>query len=230
MGLSLASDPSRSFLIIWALTGFIGGYVAGRVLGRMVAYGFLGRLLINRGVEFNVQPEHIDRAGGFKPFGDFFFFQAMLVALPALHLSLWSILIPLWPYNDYSRWLGVYLSLLPIVILFVIFSFVMPMLSVHTIMKRKKMWFLKIADEASREILELQQKLEQPKATEERRRIDDQLRVMTQRYHDIEKMATWPAGFNTIRLFGANSLALAFPLVIQLAKATGIWKEIAEKL
>jgi hypothetical protein len=171
-----------------------------------------------KGIEFKVQPGHIDGACGLKPLGDLFYFQAILVAMPAFHLSLWSLLISVWPYSDYSHWAGVYLGLLPIAIVFVIFAFILPMLSIHTIMKGKKLEFLSEADEIGREISAIKRQLEEPMSNTEREELNAKIQVMAQRYHDLEKMPTWPVDPNTIRRFIGGNLALATPLVFEVMK------------
>ena len=96
--------------IFLTLGEVVGAYVAGTFLGRMACYGQLGRVLTERGLRINVVPGHVDGAAGLKPVGDFFFFQAMVVAVPAVYLTLWWFLIPYWP--RYEGWRQPYLGLL----------------------------------------------------------------------------------------------------------------------
>ena len=86
--------PDQRLLTLFEV---VGGFVAGRCLGRMVWYGLLGCLLRRRQVAIHVQPGHPDGAAGLKPIGDLYFFQAMVVAIPALFLALWWLIIPFWP-------------------------------------------------------------------------------------------------------------------------------------
>jgi hypothetical protein len=62
-------------------------YVAGQYLGRMAAYGSLGGVLEKVGIKFRVHPGHLDGAAGLQPLGEFYFFQALLVSLPAVFLA-----------------------------------------------------------------------------------------------------------------------------------------------
>jgi hypothetical protein len=60
----------------------VGAYVAGYHLGRMAGFGRLGPFLRARDCMPKVRPGHLDGMGGLKPVGDFYFFQAMVVAIP----------------------------------------------------------------------------------------------------------------------------------------------------
>ena len=85
----------------------VGGYVAGLHLGRMASYGALGRFLKQKGCEIRVWPGHVDGAAGLKPLGGFYFFQAMVAAIPAMFLAAWWVLIPL-KGDRYARWRSVF--------------------------------------------------------------------------------------------------------------------------
>jgi len=87
------------------LAGAIGGFVVGRVLGRMLSYGLLGPFLEGKNVRFAPQARHVDGAGGLKPVGDYYLYQALLLALPAVFLLFWSFMlaIPEWDHR-YEGW------------------------------------------------------------------------------------------------------------------------------
>lgn len=74
--------------------GTFAAYCAGRIIGRMIVYGFLGWTIRNEKIALTAVPGHVDGAGGFKPLGDFYFFQAMLLTIPVLFVGLWLLLIP----------------------------------------------------------------------------------------------------------------------------------------
>jgi hypothetical protein len=202
------------------------GFVAGRYLGRMAAYGTLGRLLAHGRTRLRVQPGHIDGAAGLKPVGDFYFVQAMVSALPALFLASWWFLIPVWPYADYGAWRGPYLLLLPLAIAFEVLAFVAPMWSFHREMTRRKAGLLEKADALSRQVTAIQEEL--GASDDERRRgaLKDRLASITQQYWDIEHLPTWPVDIGKWRQFGGSNLALATPL---LTEYLGL-ERIGEKL
>ena len=95
------ADYWRGFLEFTAASLF-AGYVAGGRLGRLVGYGAIGRFLERRQTIVIAEPGHPDGAAGLRPYGDYFFFQAMLVSLPILWLGLWWVFIPDFP--GYHEW------------------------------------------------------------------------------------------------------------------------------
>lgn len=115
----------------------IAGYVAGLHLGRMASYGALGRFLKQRGCGIRVWPGHVDGAAGLKPLGDFYFFQAMVTAIPAMFLAAWWLLIPL-RGERYARWRDPYLGGLAVAITLEVLAFVVPLLWFHREMVKAK--------------------------------------------------------------------------------------------
>ena len=75
----------------------VGGFVAGALLGHMAGYGCLGSLLKKHGITLKVQPGHIDGVAGLKPVDEFYFRQAMIVAIPAIYLAVWLLILEVWP-------------------------------------------------------------------------------------------------------------------------------------
>src|SRR5262249_20889856 len=76
----------------------VAGAVAGHHLGRFACYGLRLMTQFHRaGIALRVRPGHIDGCAGLKPVGDFYFYQAMVTALPALFIAVWLFVIPLWP-------------------------------------------------------------------------------------------------------------------------------------
>jgi hypothetical protein len=83
--------PGREiyFKIPLVLAEMLGGYIAGCYLGRMACYGTLGASLKSTGIELRIIAGHPDSVGGLKPIGDLYFYQAMVVAIPAMFLAIW---------------------------------------------------------------------------------------------------------------------------------------------
>jgi hypothetical protein len=207
------------------------GYVAGYYLGRMAAYGGLGRILKREGISLKVQPGHLDGAAGLKPIGDFYFFQAMLVAIPALYLAVWWLIIPLLPGDGgmYIHWRDSYLGLLAIALTFEILSFFVPLWSFHREMQVQKVRWQEEADELSRQVARVQADLARSETVQQRNELKEQLSYMTQRYWDIEQLPTWPLDTKTRRRFTLNNLALFLPLLSEFIGVTGAW-QLALKL
>lgn len=213
-------------------TGFavIAGYVVGRVLGRMVCYGFLGAFLHNLQVTVMIQPGHPDSAAGLKPLGDFYFFQAMLLALPIAFMAVWVLLIPIWPYRDYTYWLGPYLVLLIIGLVIEIGAFVLPMWSIHQDMVRGKAAAQAKADALGREIVMLRAKLTSATDAEAQSALNDQIDVLSKQYVELEHVPTWPVDQSTRRRFTVSNLLMFLPVVVQMIGATAPWQRLAETI
>jgi hypothetical protein len=210
------------------------GYVAGRYLGRMATYGSLGGVLEKLGIKFRVHPGHLDGAAGLQPLGEFYFFQALLVSLPAAFLAVWWVLIPLWPVHWYELWREAYLGLLVPAIIFEVLAFLVPMWSFHTQMLRQKADLLRQADALGVVMEQMQVRLAESNDGPSREVLKDRLAAMRQLYRDIEHLPTWPVDTRTWRRFALNNLALLLPLASRLVGAEtvlgGVLRQFGEVL
>ena len=81
----------------WALAEFglfvvisvVSAGIAGLFFGRLTRYGMLASVLSDDHERLRVIPGHFDGACGLKPIGDFYLFQAILLAIPILWLGAW---------------------------------------------------------------------------------------------------------------------------------------------
>jgi hypothetical protein len=210
------------------LVEMLGGYIVGRYLGRMACYGQLGWLLRQRNIPLNVQPGHLDGAAGFKPVGDLYFFQAMVIAIPALYLAVWWFLIP--AFDQYAQWREPYLGLLAVVLTVEVLAFLIPVWSFHQEMLDQKTRLLDEADRLSRAVDSGQAELTEAKTGQERSELKDRLAQMTERYSAIEQMPTWPVDPRVRRRFTFNNLALFLPLISRSFQVTGAWQKVLEEL
>jgi hypothetical protein len=206
------------------------GFIAGRYLGRMVAFGSLGWLLRARHIQIVARPGHIDGAGGLKPVGDYFLFQAALTVVPAVFLTVWLFLIPVWPSTRYDHWREPYLWLLALALAFEVLAFLVPMRVFHQEMVKEKEQQTRTADVRSREIADLQAELATCDDASRRAGLKDQLASKTQQYWDIESMPTWPLDLGMWRRFTFSNLALATPLISEYLGLGGFAKQLAETL
>ncbi len=178
-----AASPGHLMLTVLEVAGAsIGGFY----LGRLAAYGQFGSVLRRRRVALKLVPDHADGAGGLKPIGDFYLFQALVAAIPSLFVGLWALLISVSPlYSDrYGPWQAPYLGLLVVTLIFVFLALIVPMWSLHKLMEKEKE---KLEDQALKEGLQ-------------------------KRYRAIERIPTWPLD---LKLFGTVALNL-IPLVAGL--------------
>jgi hypothetical protein len=205
------------------LVGAVGGYLVGRVLGRMLAYSLLGPYLHKRGVTFRADPEHVDGAAGLKPLGEYYLYQALLLALLALFLLFWSLMLALPEWSDrYGAWREPYLGLLAVAILLEIAAFVAPMWHAHSQMTKAKREALARADTTlAREIAELRARLETEMSADDRATATDRLERKVARYEAIEAMPTWPIDRAVRRRMTLGNAGLVIGLVAQAAALSG---------
>ncbi len=202
----------------------LGGYIAGRYLGRMASYGTLSQVLRQNEWHLRLQPGHIDKVGGIKPLGDFYFWQAMVTAIPAAFLAIWWVIIPLLP--RYQSWRQSYLGLLAVAIFFELLAFIIPLWLFHLDMEAEKLRLIKKADEYSYIISELRSQLLEVTSKTQEEQLQQSLSKLSQRYWDIEQMPTWPIDASIRRRFTLNNLALFLPLIGQLVGNSQIWNSL----
>jgi hypothetical protein len=204
------------------------GAIAGYYIGQMIAYGTLGQLARKEEISIVAKYGHIDRAAGLKPIGDFYFFQAMVVAIPCLYLAIWWFIIPL--FRWYSTWRNPYLGLLAIGLIFEILSFFVPMWIFHLIMQEQKIKSLADADELSKKIVELENRILMAADPRETNDLQKQLDFQQQKYWEIEHMPTWPVDAQTRRKFTVNNLLLFLPFFSDLVRTSAPWKKFLDVL
>jgi hypothetical protein len=181
----------------------------------LIAYG----IAAGRAVTFVAEAEHVDGAGGLKPLGDYYLYQALLLALPAAFLLVWSIILisPTWDAR-YSGWREWYLGLLGVAICLEIAAFILPLYTVHMSMYQQKRAALADADRRLlRRITTLQSELEQQLTSTARAERREQLEDLTASYSRIERMPTWPVDPSVRRRITLGNLALILPLITQIA-------------
>ena len=215
----------RTTTLHWCLIFAFGGYVVGSYFGAMVADGLLGSLLKEKRVELNVMPGHIDNAGGLKPVGDYYFFHAKALAIPAAFFAVWVMIMTFGIDNSRyePNWLDIYSWLLVISIAIEFLAFLLPMWTFHRAMQSKKKQLFARSDRVGHEIIVLKtsltQDLENPK--EQRDHKIKQIELLTERYAALEKLPTWPIDPTLSRKFTVANLVLFIPYLIQLLKDFG---------
>jgi hypothetical protein len=211
------------------LAGAVGGFLAGRVIGRMALFSTLTRSIARadeeserKRVELSVSPGHPDGAVGLKPLGDFFLAQAMLLAVPAAFLFIWTLLFFLPAFEDrYGDWRGIYIGLFLLAIAIEIAAFFIPLWRVHQVMKDAKVRLAAEADEKAREITGIKAELEKDLEATRREQLKDRLSEVTSAYYAIEKMPTWPIDASARRWLTLGNGALILSLVSQAAGLFG---------
>jgi len=215
---AVLSDPAVLF-------EFLCGWIAGKRIVHVIAAGMSWQSYIRKEAGWRLMPGHPDGAGGFKPIGDFFFYQAIIAAIPAIYLAAWWWFIPLVP--TYADWRRPYLFLLLGAIALEIFAFVLPMRSVHIIMRDEKTRLLPHADRLSRRIDSLQQRLFGLKSMSNRQKISDSIAELTEQYKQIEQVPIWPIDSSIRRRFNLGNIALFLPFLGYVVGGTTFWQELS---
>jgi len=230
----MISDPAHASLRIpLCLFETAWAYVAGRRIGRSVAYGRLGSCLKGSNTRLRVFPGHIDGAAGLKPVGAFCLYQALIFAIPAAFLAIWSFLIPAWPETTirvrYEVWVHPYLGLLAITLFLETLVFVSPMWWFHRKMCSEKERLLQQADEMSQKIALISDQLSDARTSEERDHLKEELSFRTRQFWDIERMPTWPVDVSLIRKFTVANIPLAMPLLSEVLGIHEKWVKLVEQ-
>lgn len=194
-----------------ALLETIGAFLAGWLFGRMAAYGRLPVLLKQQNLSLKAEPEHIDQVCGWQPLGDFYLFQAVVAAIPAIFLTVWLFIFPV--VKRYERWRGPYLAFLTLTIILAILAFLVPMTSCHQEMDRQKGILLTEADQLSQNIVELRQELSGDEVQRNHKDIEIRLNYLLERNKKIENMTTWPVRSRSFRSFTIRNILLVIPLL-----------------
>jgi len=213
----------------------VAGGVAGSWLGRMVGYGRLFRKALRRpDLNLRVILGHPDGAGGLEPIGDFYLYQSLTSSLPAIFLGAWMLLISLGGASrlltSYRPYLDQYLWLLPLAMLFEILVFVVPMNSVHQVMKSwKENTFLARADSLSPAIAAAQDSLDSSDS-EESAAARERLTQLTERYQELQKAPTWPIDSSIRRRFTWRNLGLLVPFLGYIVGHLPFWQQVSDVL
>jgi len=224
--LMIKFDRQRALLGVGEV---IGAYITGNYLGYMVGYGRLGYLLKKNQIAVKVDPNHVDGVCGLKPMGDYFFYQAMIVAIPTIFLAIWWFVFPIYP-RDYTHWEKIYLWLLSPALALEVLAFIVPLWSFHQIMTAKKNGFKKKADQLSVRIQAMRQSLAKGNSTDKESVDTEQIEQLTAEYWAIENMVTWPVDLKTRKKFRVNNILLLLPLLGDISKRTIEWTKILKFL
>ena len=216
-----------SYAVLAGIEAILAAVVAGPFVGRAICYGRLAARLRAADLEISTEPAHLDGAAGLRPVGDLYFFQALVLAVPAAYLAGWWYIFPLFE-GRYSDWSDPYLLLLGFVVALEILAFVAPLSSFHGIMvKEKERHVEEDADKIAKRADEIRRQL--PTATaDELAGLQHELSEITKRYEAIEAMPTWPVNARLRRRFTLNNLALLVPVAAQALGVSDQWQELLQ--
>jgi hypothetical protein len=160
--------------------------------------------------------------------------QALILAIPATFLAIWSFLIPAWPEiairSPYRVWIHPYMGLLAFTLLLEVLVFVVPMLWFHREMRHQKERLLEEADELSQKIGIIRNQLAEARTSEERNFLNEVLSFKTRQFWEIERMPTWPVDMPLVRKFTVANAPLVVPLLAELLGIHEKWVKLMEQV
>ena len=206
------------------------GWFAGVCIADMFAAGRSWRSFRQEAIGWRLIPGHPDGAGGFRPIGNFFFFQCLIAGIPAVYLGVWGLLIPLFrAFRDYALWFRPYLVLLAVAIALELLVFILPMWSVHTIMRAEKAKLLSRADGLSIRIDSMHRQLRSgQRPASNSQQVRDSIAGLEEEYERIEQAPTWPIDRSIRRLFNLSNIALILPFFGYVFGGKDIWQEVSK--
>lgn len=216
------------YALVAVLEAVLAGVFAGPFIGRAVSYARLGYRMTEAGLRLDTDPEHLDGAGGLRPVGDLYFFQASVLAVPAAYLGAWWFIFPLLG-NRYSEWSTTYVGQLAFAVFLEILAFVAPLWAFHVIMSEEKEEHLRDADDISQQAAATRRRLATASG-DERAQLQDELTWLTDRYQAIDAMPTWPVGPRVRLRFTRNNLALLLPVVAQSLGVSDSWQTLLQDI
>ena len=202
------------------------GYIGGNFFGQMACYGQLSRLLTKASIRINVVPGHADRAGGLERIGDFYFFQALVLAIPAAFLAIWWLVIPI--MERYQGWRDACLGLFILAIVLEFLSFIVPLWAFHKEMKKQRDALIRKADRSCPKINVLMDKLTTKPLPEAKEVLREDWEDMRNFYECINNMSTWPLDDTKRKYFSLGNLTLLAPVIFSWVQKTEIWQRITE--
>ena len=208
----------------------LGGYLGGRVIGRMIAVGQIGSM-IDGDDRWRIHPQlaSLDDAAGLSAVGRLYLKQALVLFIPAVFLMAWWLIIPV--LQAYEEWRSWYLGLLLVALVLQLVAFVWPMWSFHVQMKRYRDDLLQqIEADGSGRLAELDPLLLSAQSAEERTRLTNEVNALKERYTSVRMCPTWPVDRRVRRKFSIRNAFLLVPLAAKLVGLSGLWSEIADTL
>lgn len=213
-------------------TATVGGYVVGRVLGRMVAVGRLGTTIASS-QQWAVRPQvhGLDGAAGLAPVGYMYLHQAGTLLVPAVFFAGWWFAIPLSPsLSGYASWRPLYLGLLTLSVLAQLLVFVLPILSFHAQMDSWREGVIRSTEQQSaRRLRELDAALATTEDPRARAVIKEEVASITERYESARRLPTWPVDGRTRRRITIRNFVLLIPLLGKLGKED-FWTSVASAI
>lgn len=139
--------------------------------------------------ELDVHAQHPDRSGGLRPVGELCLINALILAVPALDLGIWILVLQ-------TQGLGaVYAAMIPVLLVLATLVFVQPLYAIHRAIMRSRSRLRPTLDALSAEIDRLA--MEQLNAaasthTDSVKQLSERLSLLRQTYQENHDIPVWP--------------------------------------
>lgn len=187
--------------------GFVAFSLLKSAFGPTLIHGSLIGLLNKHGIRLRLYPEHPDGAGGFGLIRSYYSYQALVIAIPAIHLGGWWFILAYGGSNTsvlsqrlsylasyYQPWRLGYLMLFFVVVGIEVLAFAIPIWKFHLAIQTAMKGFDHETDKLSLEARELKQALlsNPPQRPEQFDRAKDRLELINTRLAAFQKLKLWP--------------------------------------
>jgi len=218
--------PDSGFLAEFTIASILLGAVAGHRLGAIIANGRLAKVARERDIRLLLVLDHPDGAGGTAALGNFLMFQAILITIILVWLSVWLILLP--GYPGYQSW-EFHLATLWLVALAIFGAgFVYPVLAFRKQMREaKNRLTARVGGEIDQSIAKLAQKKISTSDVADFMRNNEQHVAQINMRRALDELPSIPLGTIGKSLFRVTSLSAfvppAFDILVTDDNAAGGW-------
>jgi hypothetical protein len=207
-------------MIAEALLGFALGLVLWRMLVVARKVSDVGRRF-----DLELQLNHPDRCGGFRPLGDLCLWNALLVTVPAIFLATWVVLAPGIPRYG-TTYVGLHTAFLGVLAVLAPVTFLAPLWTIHQTMVREGARLRVEVEQLgqqinsrSRSLLERSDEM----TPDEIAALAKDVEVRQASYKTSEKIPTWPIDLGLAFKFGTSQ-------IIPLLSLTGLSKPVVDTI
>lgn len=200
------------------------GLALGLILWRMLVVAWKVSEL-GRRFDLELQLNHPDRCGGFRPLGDICLWNALLVTVPAIYLATWVVVAPGMPMYG-TTYVGLHTAFLGVLAVLAPITFLAPLQSVHqtmvgegTRLHAEVELLGQQINSRSRVLLEQSDEL----TPDQIAAVAKDVEVRQASYRTNEKIPTWPIDLGLALKFGSSQL-------IPLLSLTGVSRPIVDTI
>lgn len=216
------ADPFNSPIPVaeWLLTGLAtsAGCLVGRLVGRAVAYGTLGRA-IDGHLQWTLSPQRNspDGASGLAPVGEMYFRSAGVLLIPAAFCAAWLWIWLIQGEDPNATWAGAFFLFVALALLMQVPMFVLPMLAFHRQMRTScRAWNEDIDRRVCPRLAAIEADLISTEDEARRRSLREDQVCLEEQFRRADRCPTWPVDTGVRRRISISNAFLLVPLVGQV--------------